>query len=126
MELQGKYRKIVDNLIEMKDVVVPIVGEDVFTVAGSDGSAMTAKALRDGRFAEPALVDNLLARTMLNENIDAELASRKDEPIRVNKGLEFPDPAMKDAERFLRYKTLWELYADRSEDLWRRHIIPYE
>lgn len=42
MELSNKHRKIVDNLIEMKDVVVPILGDDIFhiTVPGGDRISM--------------------------------------------------------------------------------------
>lgn len=32
-----KRKKIVDNLIEMKDVVVPILGDDIFFIARTDG-----------------------------------------------------------------------------------------
>lgn len=38
MELTNKHRKIIDNLIEMKDVVIPILGDDIFYVSSKDQS----------------------------------------------------------------------------------------
>lgn len=41
MGATDKHTKIVDNLIEMKDVVVPILGEDVFFFTSSGGKRLT-------------------------------------------------------------------------------------
>ncbi len=38
MERNSKHKKIIDNLIEMRDVVVPILGEDIFYISGENAS----------------------------------------------------------------------------------------
>lgn len=83
----------------------------------------TDKALRHGRFAEPALADNYIARALLGEDVSAELTAHQLDLIRVNKGLEFPDPEMTDAWKFLRYNTLYNLVTERVEYLRKMRAI---
>lgn len=52
MDQEAKIQKIVENLIEMKDVVIPIVGDDVFRVAAADGAALSIHEYLLRRFVE--------------------------------------------------------------------------
>lgn len=52
MELTNKHRKIIDNLIEMKDVVVPILGDDIFYVSSNGDEQISIHEYLLNCFAE--------------------------------------------------------------------------
>lgn len=82
-------------------------------------------ALRHGAFAEPALVDHIVAG-MLKGDPQAQAPLKADplQLVRINAGLSYPDPGLEDAWVFLRYRPLYDLVADRLEQLRLPQSIP--
>ncbi len=78
-----------------------------------------SEALLRGRFAEPALVEYIVAGLLSGDDSEAKyLQDKQLELIRINDGLEFPDPDMTEAWKFLRYNTLYNLVEERLSRLY--------
>ncbi|MDE6270554.1 MAG: WG repeat-containing protein [Muribaculaceae bacterium] len=82
-------------------------------------------AMRHGAFAEPAVVDSIVAALLKGD--PHALDRVKVDPIeliRINRGPTYPDPELEDAWVFLRYRPLYDLVSDRIDQLRLPQNIP--